>query len=99
MIVRIRYFHTPIKSKSWAVRRANMVWAKVQTSGNFAFTHGGIGSLDISISPIGYGVTDAILDLPAIQSEVELLLFLNYMNQKDFHSTVVQDLTPTPQSV
>lgn len=89
MIIRTMHVHTPIKSKSWAVRRANELYAKVCTAARYSFTKGGMGRFEIGISPLGGCVTIGELDLPDTLPANEVRIFLNYMSDKSFSAEML----------
>lgn len=96
MIFRIQYFHVPVKNLSWARRRGKMLHRKVSRSLNFSFAHAGIGFLDISVCNLGSSMTCAELSLPDELNEHEVRKFLNYMNEKEFNTFLVENLTIIP---
>lgn len=89
MIIRTMHVHTPIKSKSWAVRRANELYGKVCRAAGFSFTKGGMGRFEIGISPLGACITIGELDLPDTLPENEVRIFLNYMSDKSFSAEML----------
>lgn len=100
MIIRTMHVHTPIKSKSWAIRRANELYAKVCRAAGFSFTKGGMGRFEIGISPLGACVTIGELDLPDTLPANEVRIFLNYMSDKSFSAEMlILPLTQTTEPV
>ena len=100
MIIRTMHFHTPVKSKSWAVRRANELYAKVCTAARYSFSKGGMGRFEIGISPMCGCVTIGELDLPDTLPENEVRIFLNYMSDKSFSAEMlILPLTPDTEPV
>lgn len=100
MIIRTMHVHTPIKSKSWAIRRANELYAKVCRAAGFSFTKGGMGRFEIGISPMGACVTIGELDLPDTLPANEVRIFLNYMSDKSFSAEMlILPLTQNAQPV
>lgn len=97
MIIRTMHVHTPIKSKSWAIRRANELYAKVCRAAGFSFTKGGMGRFEIGISPMGACVTIGELDLPDTLPANEVRIFLNYMSDKSFSAEML--ILPLTQNV
>lgn len=96
--IRVQYFHSPIRSKSWAVRRGNIMWKRMLRFAGFCFTRGGIGVVSIGISPMQASMTCAEIEIPDHIPQNEIEIFLAYMNGDGFNAYILP-LTENAQPV